>query len=103
MIIGIVYENLSIQKKQYQRKYNKLIQYLENTSSQEILAKFLNNNKFMLEIIDLFFDFNDFLEYQEIMDRRSDFLRLGKSNEMKKFNPFFDQEVQTLKKMKKRH
>ena len=57
----------------------------------------------MLEIIDLFFDFNDFLEYQEIMDRRSDFLRLGKSNEMKKFNPFFDQEVQTLKKMKKRH
>lgn len=103
MIIGIVYESLSIQKQQYQRKYNKLIQYLENTSSQEILAKFLNNNKFMLEIIDLFFDFNDFLEYQEIMDRRSAFLRLGKSNEMKKFNPFFDQEVQTLKKMKKRH
>lgn len=103
MIIGIVYENIAIIKEEkYKRKFSLLLNELENTPLKDLIAKFYNNHEFALQIIDLFIEFNDFLEVGNLVDRRINFLKLNKNSKLKKFNPHFDEEEQTLIRMKEK-
>lgn len=103
MIIGVVYENIAIIKdEKYKRTFRPLLKELENTPSEDLISTFYNNPKFALQIIDLFIEFNDFLEEGNLVDRRIKFLKLNKNAKLKKFNPYFDEEELTLKKIREK-
>ncbi len=103
MILGIVYENLILhteKKKRYQKQRLNLIRKLEEYSPEDLICLLQTDDKFTSDIINLFISYNDFLEKSEFIARRRNFIKRGDSNKLKEFNPYFDEEVQLLKRLK---
>lgn len=103
MILGIVYENLILhteKKKRYQKQRANLIKKLEEYTPEDLIFLLQTDDNFALDIINLFIAYNDFLEKNELINRRKKFIKRGDSSKLREFNPYFDEEIQILKRLK---
>lgn len=57
-----------------------------------IYDKILNDNEFLLKIIDFFVDINDDIFESDLLSRRLDFKKIGNIEILRKLDPFYEEE-----------
>ena len=78
-----------------------IIDELESSSVESLIEKFENDPTFTQKIIDIFFTINDFLQKDDLIDRRITYLEGGNDPKyLMKFNPYYHHDEQVLKRYK---
>lgn len=69
-----------------------------------LYEKILNDNEFLLKIVDFFIEINDDIYEDDLMSRRLDFKQIGDLTVLKKLDPFYEEEeIMYAKILEKRY
>ena len=104
-IFSNIYENVSLNIKinpKQRKKYKSLMTKFEEYSISDLINMFENSYSFAIDIIDIFFTYNSFLEKGELINRRLDFLKKGNTQMLEQLNPFYEEEKSILKRLKEK-
>ncbi len=64
----------------------------EDINFDYLYEKILNDNDFLIEIIDFFIEINDNMYENDLITRRLDFKKIGNQDVLKKLDPFYEEE-----------
>lgn len=84
------------------KRYNLLFEiFKKNFSYDYIYNEYIHNLNFSKQIIDSFLTFNDGLFYNDLLQRREEFKKIGNIKLLKKLNPYYDEEESEFIKRKR--
>lgn len=64
----------------------------DDISFNSIYEKVLNDNEFLLKVIDFFVDINDDIFENDLLNRRLDFKKIGNVEILRRLDPFYEEE-----------
>ena len=79
--------------------YINIVRFIESSSIEEVIERFVNNYEFTIEVIDAFLEGNDYLVEGDLIGKRDVFKRVGNVKLLRKLNPYYQEEI-VYKKIK---